>query len=121
MIKTMGFRVSPTEIEDVVFRSGLATHVVAFGVPDEVAGQVIEVCVAHAQPVDRGAVLAWARGHLPSHMVPRAVHVWPGDMPRTAAGKIDVPAVVKACASRKDGAAAAAPAGGPRHDEHDPT
>ena len=121
MIKTMGFRVSPTEIEDVVFRSGLATHVVAFGVPDEVAGQVIEVCVAHAQPVDRAAVLAWARGHLPSHMVPRAVHVWPGDMPRTAAGKIDVPAVVKACASRKDGAAAAAPAGGPRHDEHDPT
>lgn len=97
MIKTMGFRVSPTEVEDVVFRSGLVTHVVAFGVPDEVSGQVIEVCVAHPQPVDREAVAAWARRHLPSHMAPRAVHVWPGDMPRTAAGKIDVPAVIEAC------------------------
>ena len=97
MIKTMGFRVSPTEVEDVVFRSGLVTHVVAFGVPDAIAGQVIEVCVAHPQPVDREAVAAWARRHLPSHMAPRAVHVWPGDMPRTAAGKIDVPAVIEAC------------------------
>jgi amino acid adenylation domain-containing protein len=97
MIKSMGFRVSPTEVEDVVFRSGLVTHVVAFGVPDDVAGKVIEVCVAHPQPVDRAAVLAWARAHLPSHMAPRAVHVWPGDMPRTAAGKIDVPAVIRAC------------------------
>jgi acyl-CoA synthetase (AMP-forming)/AMP-acid ligase II len=113
----MGFRVSPTEVEDVVFRSGLVTHVVAFGVPDEIAGQVIEVCVAHAQPVDRTRLIAWVRSHLPSHMIPRAVHVWPGEMPRTAAGKIDVPAVVKACAARQDVPPAGAPAGRPNADD----
>ena len=117
MIKTMGFRVSPTEVEDVVFRSGLVTHVVAYGVPDEVAGQVIEVCVAHAQPVDRTGLIAWVRSHLPSHMIPRAVHVWPGEMPRTAAGKIDVPAVVKACAARQDVPPAGVPAARPNADD----
>ncbi len=102
MIKSMGFRVSPTEVEDVVHRSGLVGHVVAFGVPDELAGQVVEICVSHAGPVDVRAVEGHARLHLPHYMVPRRVHVWSGDLPRTASGKIDVPAVVKTCRLRPD-------------------
>lgn len=103
MIKTMGFRLSPTEVEDIVFRSGLATQVVAFGVPDEVAGQVVEICVSHQSgTVDTAAILAHARAHMPHYMVPRRIHVWPAEMPRTASGKIDVPTVVKGCSNRHD-------------------
>ncbi len=97
MIKTMGFRLSPTEIEDVLHRSGLVTHVVAFGVEDELAGQVVEICVAHDTPPDLAAINSYARANMPHYMVPRRVHAWKGEMPRTASGKIDVPAVIKAC------------------------
>jgi amino acid adenylation domain-containing protein len=99
MIKSMGFRISPTEVEDIVHRSGLASQVVAFGVEDDMAGQVVEVCVAHEMKVDPAAIMTHARSSMPHYMVPRRVHVWPGEMPRTASGKIDVPAVVRACMS----------------------
>lgn len=102
MIKSMGFRLSPTEVEEVVHASGLVTQAVAFGVEDEFAGQVVEICVAAPQMPDTAALLTHARAHMPHYMVPRRIHVWPGEMPRTASGKIDVPAVVKAC---RDGSA----------------
>ncbi len=99
MIKSMGFRLSPTEVEEIVHRTGLVTQVVAFGVDDELAGQVVEICVAHEEPVDTEALAAEARKRMPHYMVPRRVHVWPTEMPRTASGKIDVPTVVRACKS----------------------
>ena len=34
MIKSSGFRISPTEVEEVVFQSGKARHAAAIGVPD---------------------------------------------------------------------------------------
>ena len=34
MIKTSGYRVSPTEVEEVVYASGLVSEAVAIGVPD---------------------------------------------------------------------------------------
>jgi acyl-CoA synthetase (AMP-forming)/AMP-acid ligase II len=94
MIKSMGFRVSPTEVEGIVHRSGLVSEVVAFGVADELAGQVVEICVAHSSPVDVHAIEVHARAHMPHYMVPRRVHVWPGEFPRTASGKLDVTKVL---------------------------
>jgi len=29
--------------------------------------------------------------------VPKKIHVWPDDMPRTGSGKLDRPAIVKKC------------------------
>lgn len=94
MIKSMGFRLSPTEVEGIVYSSGLVSQVVAFGVPDELAGQVVEICVAHSSPVDVHAIEVHARAHMPHYMVPRRVHVWPGEFPRTASGKLDVTKVL---------------------------
>jgi acyl-CoA synthetase (AMP-forming)/AMP-acid ligase II len=94
MIKSMGFRLSPTEVEQIIYRSGLVSQVIAFGVPDEIAGQVVEICVAHTAPVDVRSIELHARAHMPSYMVPRRVHVWPGEFPRTASGKLDVTTVV---------------------------
>lgn len=95
MIKSMGFRLSPTEVEEIVHASGLAQEVVAFGVDDDLAGQVVHVCVAApGKEVDPKAVLAHCKARMPHYMVPRQIHVWPSEMPRTASGKLDVPSVV---------------------------
>ena len=40
MIKTSGYRVSPTEIEELAFESGFVAEAAAFGIPDEKLGQI---------------------------------------------------------------------------------
>lgn len=90
MIKSSGYRVSPTEVEDCLMQSGLLSEVVAVGVPDERLGQAI---VLVAVPTGSGgteqaAVLDYAREKLPAYMVPRSV-VWRDRLPRNANGKFD--------------------------------
>jgi acyl-CoA ligase (AMP-forming) (exosortase A-associated) len=104
MIKSMGFRLSPTEVEEIVHQSGLVQEAVAFGVEDELAGQVVHVCVAAGtRDVDHDALMAHCRAHMPHYMLPRRIHGWPSEMPRTASGKIDVPAVVRVLRARLAG------------------
>ena len=99
MIKSSGFRISPTEIEDIVSQSGQVTHVVAFGVEDELLGQAVEIAVtAHdGQPLDTEKLLVYCRQNMPHYMAPRRIHAWEGDMPKTGSGKLDRPTIVKAC------------------------
>ena len=93
MIKSSGYRVSPTEIEDSLMQSGLLSEVVAIGVPDERHGQaVVLVAAAAGQPGggdgDAGRLLDYAREKLPAYMVPRSV-VWRAALPRNPNGKFD--------------------------------
>jgi acyl-CoA synthetase (AMP-forming)/AMP-acid ligase II len=97
LIKTSGYRVSPDEVEDLVHRSGLAADVVAFGVPDEMLGQSVQVAVTLLGGATREALLAHCRAVMPAYMVPQRIHVWPKDMPRTASGKLARPEVIRAC------------------------
>uniref|UniRef100_UPI003ADCD8FF AMP-binding protein n=1 Tax=Paracoccus sp. T5 TaxID=3402161 RepID=UPI003ADCD8FF len=94
MIKTSGFRLSPTEVEDQVSQSGMVAEVVAFGVEDDDLGQVVHVAVSGLDGFDPAALLAHCRRSMPHYMVPRWIHPWPGPMPRTASGKLDRPAVI---------------------------
>jgi acyl-CoA ligase (AMP-forming) (exosortase A-associated) len=98
MIKASGFRISPTEVEDIVFRSGLVSDVVAFGVPDEALGQAVEIAVtsAGAASVDEAALMRHCIHQMPSYMVPRKVHHWKGEFPRTGSGKIARPQIIRA-------------------------
>ncbi len=102
MIKSSGFRISPTEVEDVVFRSGLVADVVAFGVPDELLGEAVEIVVtaAHDTRVDEEALLRYCRRKMAHYMVPRSVHRWKGEFPRTGSGKIDRPQVIRTYADQ---------------------
>jgi len=91
MIKTSGYRVSPTEIEEVLYGTRLVAEAVAFGVPHPVLGQAIVVV---ATPKGGGeplgdAILAECRNHLPAFMVPAKVDVRAGPLPRNPNGKID--------------------------------
>ncbi|MEX2215019.1 MAG: AMP-binding protein [Phycisphaeraceae bacterium] len=98
MIKCSGFRISPTEVEDVVSKSGMVTHVVAFGAPDDLNGQVVEVAVtSNGHSFDEQSLMAHCKQNMPHYMVPRKIHLWFNDMPRTGSGKLDRPAIVKQC------------------------
>jgi acyl-CoA ligase (AMP-forming) (exosortase A-associated) len=91
MIKTSGYRVSPTEVEESLYESGLVAECAAFGVPDDALGAVIAVVVTPlpGRSVDSGAIIAACRQRLPAYMVPSAVHAREGPLPRNANGKID--------------------------------
>ena len=90
MIKTSGYRVSPSEVEEVAFASGLVGDAAAVGVPHASLGQVIAL-VATAAPgkaADTDALLSICRRDLPAYMVPAWV-VWRDEMPRNPNGKYD--------------------------------
>lgn len=97
MIKTLGFRLSPTEVEDLVSLSGLVADVVAFGVEDDDHGQVVHVATTLLPNASEAAMMVHCRRSMAHYMVPRRVYVWPGAMPRMASGKLDRPAVIGAC------------------------
>ena len=93
MIKTSGYRVSPTEVEEVVYASGLVAGAAALGLPHPTLGQAIMLVVTHADaaadPVDlEAALLAHCRRELPNFMVPGAI-VIRDTMPHNQNGKID--------------------------------
>lgn len=96
MIKTSGFRLSPTEVEDLVSQSGMVTDVVAYGVEDDDMGQVVHVAASLIDPADTGTVMGHCRRAMAHYMVPRHIHPWAGPMPRTASGKLDRPAIIAA-------------------------
>ena len=91
MIKTSGYRVSPTEVEEVVYATGMAAEAAALGIPHPVLGQAIVVI---ATPRDGGDLdvdnlLAECKQRLPGFMVPALIKARSGSLPRNPNGKID--------------------------------
>jgi acyl-CoA synthetase (AMP-forming)/AMP-acid ligase II len=97
-IKCSGFRISPTEVEDVILESGHADAAAAFGVPDETFGQVVHAVIAPppGQDLDPAALDAYCRANLPAYMVPAGLHAWTGALPLTSSGKLDRAAMIRA-------------------------
>ena len=90
MIKTSGYRVSPMEIEQVAYESGLVKDAVALGVSDATLGQAVVLLLTPIAPdtFDLNALSAHLRRELPLYMVPRDVMVR-DEMPRSPNGKYD--------------------------------
>ena len=91
MIKTSGYRVSPTEVEEILYASKLIGECVAFGVEHNTLGQVIQVIATPpgSGTVDTAALLAECRVRMPSYMVPAGIEIREGPLPRNPNGKID--------------------------------
>jgi len=94
MIKSSGFRISPTEVEEVVFQSGKVRHAAAIGVPDELLGQAVKVFVVprDGEPVDTNHLLSFCENRLPRYMVPKSFDVLE-KLPLTSSGKVDYPSL----------------------------
>ena len=100
MIKTSGYRVSPTEVEEVAYASGLVGDAVAVASPHPDLGQAI-VLVA-SPPAgssstpgpagDTDGLLAHLKSSLPTFMAPHHIE-WLPELPRNPNGKFDRPAL----------------------------
>ena len=91
MIKTSGYRVSPTEVEEVVYATGSVGEAAALGIPHPVLGQAIVVVATprDGARLDSEELLAQCRQRLPAFMVPVRMTVREGSLPRNPNGKID--------------------------------
>lgn len=91
MIKTSGYRVSPTEIEEALYATQLVGEAAAFGVPHPVLAQAIVVVATPGEmgSLDQATLLAACRERLPPFMVPAKIDVRDGPLPRNPNGKID--------------------------------
>lgn len=91
MIKTSGYRVSPTEVEEAVYASGQVAEVAAFGVEHPALGQAIVLVAvpAEGRTADTDGLLKECRDRLPTYMLPQRIDWMEGSLPRNANGKID--------------------------------
>lgn len=89
LIKSSGYRISPTEIEDVLYASPGVTEAVVVGAPHRDLGQaIVALVVPSDEDIDTDAVLRHCREELPAFMVPKAV-ILRDALPRNPNGKID--------------------------------
>jgi len=91
MIKTSGYRVSPTEVEEALYATKLVAEVAAFGVDHPTLGQSIVVMATPpgGDALDVNRLMTECRQHLPAYMVPAKIVACQAPLPRNPNGKID--------------------------------
>ncbi len=89
IIKTRGEKVSPKEIENVLYALDGVVEAAVLGVADPVLGQAIKAVVSPAEGAELTAqdILRHCRRHLEDFMVPKVVEIR-ASLPKTATGKI---------------------------------
>jgi acyl-CoA ligase (AMP-forming) (exosortase A-associated) len=92
LIKSSGFRISPTEVEEVLFQSGKLREAAVIGIPDEILGQAIKAFIVprEGEVIDTEDLLVFCAQKMPRHMVPKVVEVLER-LPKTTSGKVDYP------------------------------
>lgn len=96
MIKTSGYRVSPTEIEEVVYSSGLVKEAAAIGIANDSLGQAVIVVISLQSPddYDETLLIKHCKTYLPNFMIPAEIIVL-ASLPKNPNGKIDRNALAK--------------------------
>jgi amino acid adenylation domain-containing protein len=89
MIKTLGHRVSPDEVGDVLYASGEVLETIVTAEPDELRGSRIVAWVVLAEHGDVQRLEAFCAAELPRYMQPSRIDVRPS-LPRTPSGKFDI-------------------------------
>ncbi len=93
MIKTSGYRVSPSEVEETLYSSGSIDQAVALGIPHPNLGQAIVAIVtpkatSSEAEFDSDGLLRHCKQHLPAFMVPAHIHIQ-ATLPHNPNGKVD--------------------------------
>ena len=89
-IKSQGYRISPTEVEEVLMASGSVQHAAVIGLPAADVGEKVHAIVIprNAADFDTEACLRYCAEQLPAFMTPKSLEVVPV-LPRTPNGKVD--------------------------------
>lgn len=89
MLKCSGFRISPAEVEQLVYQSAPQLYdVAAIGVPFGDADSAVLLLYCCDALVDEKALLSQLRQQLPHYMCPKALQKL-DELPKTANGKLD--------------------------------
>jgi acyl-CoA synthetase (AMP-forming)/AMP-acid ligase II len=95
MIKSSGYRISPSEVEEAIMSTGRFRQVAVIGLPDDFAGQKLHaVAVALEPDVNAASVLQAVAGMLAAYMVPRGLELVEA-LPVTPNGKVDYRQLVR--------------------------
>jgi acyl-CoA ligase (AMP-forming) (exosortase A-associated) len=106
MMKTSGYRVSPMEVEEVIYNTGVAEEVASFSIPDPKLEQII---IAVVKPFSHESlsnsdlnekILNYCKDKMPSYMVPSQVEFTNANLPRNQNGKIDRKSIALAFINR---------------------
>ncbi len=92
MMKTSGYRVSPTEVEEILYATQLVGECAAFGVDHPSLGHAIHVIATSANgvmAVTENNLISECRARMPAYMVPAVIEIVAGPLPRNPNGKID--------------------------------
>jgi acyl-CoA ligase (AMP-forming) (exosortase A-associated) len=89
-IKSAGFRISPTEVEEALCECADLREAAVVGIPDPVLGQRVcaFVVASEGAAVDPDGMLAECAAVMPRHMIPKTIHVV-ASLPKTSSGKVD--------------------------------
>ena len=90
MIKSAGNRISPTEVEELLYSSGEIQDVVVLGIPHNIYGQIIKAVIVpkngHVPSIDD--LITYCKKMAPPYMVPGDFE-FRENLPRNANGKLD--------------------------------
>jgi acyl-CoA ligase (AMP-forming) (exosortase A-associated) len=94
MIKSSGFRISPSEVEETLFQTGRIREAAVIGIPDDILGQAIKAFVVpqDGKVLDPDDLIAFCAERMPRYMVPKTVEVFDA-LPKTPSRKIDYSAL----------------------------
>jgi amino acid adenylation domain-containing protein len=89
IIKSRGEKVSPREVEGVIYELPAVREVAVVGVPDAVLGQAIKAVIVQADggALEARQIIAHCARRLENFMVPKHVE-FRAELPKTATGKI---------------------------------
>lgn len=87
IIKTRGEKVSPKEVENVLYELPGVREACVIGVPDPILGQALKAIVAADEGVTEADIIRHCRGRLEDFMVPAQVE-FRGQLPKSENGKI---------------------------------
>ncbi len=96
MIKTGGFNVYPSEVEQVLYRHPGVLEAAVIGVPDKKWSEALHAVVVVRPEAQCSAedIMAFCRTCLAGHKVPKKIH-FAQKLPRTHFGKFDKPRILK--------------------------
>ncbi len=88
MILVSGFNVYPNEIEDVLMLHPKVREAAAIGVPNDVAGETVKICIVKKDDsLTKEELITHCKRHLTGYKIPKIVE-FRDELPKTNVGKI---------------------------------